>query len=325
MKEFVITKNDEGQRLDKYIARILKNASTSFAYKMLRKKNIVLNDAKASGSERLVGGDTVKFYLSDETFERFSKRSSQKTDLAYLMPPVIYEDDDIIIACKPSGMLSQKSKPGDVSFNEICLSYLKKNGKIDEKSLKTFTPGVCNRLDRNTSGLIAFAVNYKSANILAGSFRAHSIGKFYKCIVAGKVTDDLDLTASLVKNERTNKVTVSLPSDKGRSIRTKVHPLTTAGDISLLEVELVTGKTHQIRAHLASIGHPIIGDEKYGDKKINAFYRKDHGITSQMLACTKMVFPADLGLSGISGMTVETDVPDDFNKVMLCQPGIQGV
>ena len=323
MKEYVIAQNDEGRRLDKYVSRILCNASASFIYKMLRKKNIVLNDTKATGSEKLVKGDRVSIYLSDETFDKFSRRSYPGEELALLMPPVIYEDDDILIVDKPSGMLSQRSSADDVSLNEICLAYLYRNGYASSENSRAFTPGICNRLDRNTSGLITFAKTYRCADQISGAFRSHKIAKFYRCIVAGCMDKDVELTGRLVKDKETNTVSVRGETDDGRFICTRVHPLKAGNILSLLEIELVTGKTHQIRAHLASAGHPLLGDEKYGDRNINIRYRKEYGITSQMLVCTKMVFPEDFAIGSIAGRVFETDVPEDFRKVMLCQPGIQ--
>ncbi|MCR5302762.1 MAG: RluA family pseudouridine synthase [Lachnospiraceae bacterium] len=326
MKEFVINKNDEGQRLDRFVFRILKNAPSSFAYKMLRKKNIVLNGSKASGDERLHENDTVIFYLSDETFDRFSKNDVSYPDTAYLMPPVIYEDDDIIIVHKPSGMLSQKSAAEDISLNEICLSYVKGAKPSATGSGSSYTPGICNRLDRNTAGLITFAKTYRCAKHMADAFRNHTIGKYYRCITAGIIKDDLDLSGRLRKDPVTNTVMITDTGPEECNIKTKVHPLKNwkcICDLSLLEIELITGKTHQIRAHLAHIKHPVIGDEKYGDHSINRSFYKQFGISCQMLVCTKMVFPDDFPLDTLAGMSIETDTGDDFRRVMLCQPGTQ--
>lgn len=317
MREYLITEDDSGRRLDRFAGRILSEAPSSFVYKMLRKKNIVLNDKKASGNEVLAAGDTVRFYLSDETMVKFSKDSARIRDLSYDMPPVEYEDDDIIIVNKPSGMLSQKSKADDISLNEICLSYISHDTSND-----SFTPSICNRLDRNTSGLILFAKTYKGARAVSEALRDRSIHKYYTAVVSGVLNKDMDLKGSLVKDEKTNKVTI-YDEDKGSNINTKVHPVKTCNDISMIEIQLVTGKTHQIRAHLAHIGHPLIGDVKYGDKNTNAIYRK-LGINSQMLCCTRIVFPNTFSLDKLSGQTVTISPPDDFEKVMKWQHGNLG-
>ena len=315
MKEHKITSADEGRRLDKYIQRILSNAPSSFAYKMLRKKNIVLNDKKASGNEFLKAGDIVRFYLADETFDKFSDNKDTYGDISHLMPPVIYEDDDILIVDKPSGMLTQKSSANDISLNEICLSYtILKNGTGDFTG--GFTPSVCNRLDRNTSGLVTFAKTYRAAKCLSEAFRKHSIGKYYKCMALGHIEKDIELSGSLSKDNMANKVKVAKDGSFEKKIITRIHPLKNLDEVSLLEIELITGKTHQIRAHLASCGHPVVGDIKYGDSAINRRYRKLYGIESQMLVCYRMVFPDDLPLEKAAGKTIETDVTDDFYRVL---------
>ncbi len=308
MKEYVISASEEGRRLDKFAMNILALAPSGFTYKMLRKKNITLNDKKASGNELLSKGDVVKFYLSDDTFDKFSKSKSVKP-VTSAMPDIVYEDDDILIVNKPSGMLSQKSSATDISLNEICISYVNNDAA-------SFPGSVSNRLDRNTSGLVTFSKTYNAAKVLASAFKDRTVRKFYKCLVFGSVDHDLDLTGSLVKDETKNTVTVYDDPASGAYINTKVHCIKRSKYISLLEIELITGKTHQIRAHLAHAGIPIIGDGKYGDALMNARYKKEYGIRSQMLCCTKMIFPDDFELAGISGKTISIDVPDLFNKVM---------
>lgn len=313
MKEYIIGGSDEGRRVDKFVFNILKEAPSSFVYKMMRKKNIVINDKKASGSEILQAGDTVKLYLSDETFDKFAGRV-RTNGYNGSIPPIIYEDDDFLIINKPAGMLSQKSSADSVSLNEIMISYLLSGGKISEESMRIYTPSVCNRLDRNTSGLVTFARTYKGSKCLSEGFAGHTISKYYRCVVKGVVDTDIELTGSLIKDNNYNRVTVSKYGNEGKYIRTIVHPIRSDGAVSLLEIKLVTGKTHQIRAHLAAAGHPVIGDVKYGDAKTNDSYRK-YGINCQMLSCTKMVFPEDFGLD-VCGRTFEIDMPDNFSKVI---------
>lgn len=313
MKEYVITKNDEGRKLVKFACAILSGAPSSFTYKMLRKKNIVLNDRKATGSETLKTGDTVRFYLSDDTFDKFSGKKEDDADLLSLMPPVVYEDEDILIVNKPAGMLSQRSASGDISLNEICRAYVESRKAEDSDA---FSPSVANRLDRNTSGLVTFAKTYRGANELSKALRDRTLHKYYMCVVKGYIDHDMTLTGSLEKDSRTNKVTVSKAPGEGADIITVIRPVKRGEGITLAQAELVTGKTHQIRAHLASIGHPIIGDIKYGDGSYNRRFRSEYGIDHQMLTCVRMVFPDEFGLKKVAGKTIEADMPDDFKKVL---------
>ena len=313
MKEFTITKAEEGRRLDKYIMNILKDSPRSFTYKMLRKKNIVLNGKKASGQEILSDGDTVRFYLADDTFDKFSSGASKKADSSYLMPDIVYEDKDLLIVNKPSGMLTQKSNADDISLNEICLSYVNINCSNTDRS---FTPSVCNRLDRNTSGLVTFAKTYRCARCLSEAFRKRTIHKYYKCVIAGKLENSIHLTGTLIKDETSNTVKITDSGRTGSKIETVVKPVTTNGELTMAEVELITGKTHQIRAHLAYAGHPIIGDVKYGDRTMNDKYRRSHGIDSQMLVCYRLVIPDDFEIRSLASKTVSIDVDKELMKVM---------
>ena len=311
MKQYTVTKNEEGRRLDRFILGILKESSMAFAYKMLRKKNILLNGQRAKGMELLHSGDIVTFYLSDETFSKFSGKASPAIDITSMMPPVVYEDDDVIIVDKPAGMLTQKSSAKDVSLNEILLSYAVNKGITDS----SFTPSVCNRLDRNTSGLVTFARSYKGARYLTEAFRKRTVKKYYACVCKGVITEDMSLSGKLIKDESKNTVTISDAEGEGADVITMVHPLSSNDNITLCEIQLITGKTHQIRAHLAAIGHPIIGDKKYGDGKVNARYKKEYKIDHQMLTCTRMVFPDDKVLA-VSGKKIDIGIPGLFKKVM---------
>ena len=315
MKEFIVTEADAGRRLDKFIISILQGAPSSFAYKMLRKKNIVLNDKKAAGSEILRQDDTVRFYLSDETFDKFSAKKQFITAVHEKIPPIVYEDDDVIIVDKPSGMLTQKAASDDVSLNDILRAYVHANANGTDESVVSFTPSVCNRLDRNTSGLVVFARTYRGARSFSSLFASGRAGKFYKCICTGVIDSDLKLSGRLVKDEKTNTVTVT-DDGEGSLISTVVHPIRNNGKLTLAEIELITGKTHQIRAHLAHIGHPILGDMKYGEKGINSLYRQKYGIRSQLLVCDRLIVPADFELDDIAGRVFEISLPEEFNRVM---------
>ena len=300
MQELHIGENDAGQRFDKYLKKLLAEAPGSFVYKMLRKKNITLNGKKADGTEKLSCGDEVKLFLSDETYEKFRAKSktvmpeafsgSEKT-LRQLK--VLYEDADILIVNKPSGMLSQKARPEDVSANEYILSYLLREGALTEEEMRTFRPSVCNRLDRNTSGILIAGKTLKGLQEMSKALKERTIQKYYRCVVKGEVLKEDYLKGWLVKDERENKVTVSTVKPKtadAAPIETAYRPIWTGGGYTGLEVHLITGRSHQIRAHLASIGHPIIGDVKYGDAGTNEQFRRQCKVKSQMLHAYRIVF-----------------------------------
>ena len=306
MKEFIINEKNKGQRFDKYLFRILNEAPSSFVYKMLRKKNITLNKKKADGKEIIEAGDVVNIFLSDETFDKFSKKVNTKIQsfsgkASNIMKlNIIYEDENIILINKPAGVLSQKDDSGLPSVNEFVLWHVVKNCGYTEEDLKMYKPSCVNRLDRNTSGIIVAAKNLAASQLLSKGFKERTIGKFYYAAVAGEVLGDAHLKGYIRKDDKTNKVTIKKASDnfseqeeemlvkEGFSnIETSYEKVVSTKEKSLLLVHLITGKTHQIRAHLASVNHPIIGDSKYGNEEINRRYKEKY----QLLHSYKIVFP----------------------------------
>ena len=209
MKKLIVGTNESGQRLDKYLGKTLSEAPKSFIYKMLRKKNITLNDKKADGSEKLNVGDTVTFWLSDETFDKFKGVVENMSAKRLPKPEIIYEDNQIIIMNKAPGVLSQKAAPEDVSINEMMIGWLLESGQLTKEMLQTFHPSVCNRLDRNTSGLITGGKTLAALQFLSEGFRDRTIHKYYFCIVAGKVTEKVRLHGYLHKDEASNQVTIT--------------------------------------------------------------------------------------------------------------------
>jgi len=325
MKALVVTEQEAGQRLDKLLAKYLNLAGKGFIYKMLRKKNITLNGKKCDGSEKLAVGDEIKLFLADETIEKFSQ--TKVSDVKEKKLDILYEDDHILLINKPSGMLSQKAKDTDESLVEYVIAYLLKSGALTREKLRTFRPSVCNRLDRNTSGLIVAGKSLAGLQIMAEVFKDRSIHKYYQCIVKGTVTEKQVITGFLSKDERTNQVTVTKTERKDSSaIMTEYEPIshTRSGgqDYTLLKVTLITGRTHQIRAHLASIGHPIVGDYKYGDEKVNEIVKKQYGIRSQMLHSYQILFPKlPEPLEYLSGQTFFAPLPAEFRKVFPEEKG----
>ena len=315
MKQITVSSNEAGQRLDKLLGKYLNLAGKSFIYKMMRKKNITLNGKKCDGSEKVAEGDEIKFFLSDETFEKFSEVKVQAVKKQKL--DIIYEDSHILLINKPSGMLSQKAKETDESLVEYLIDYLLDSGQLTRETLRSFRPSVCNRLDRNTSGLVAAGKSLAGLQMLSAVLKDRSLHKYYLCAVKGSVAASQTIEGYLVKDEKTNQVTVSEKETEGSApIRTKYEPVAEKNGYTLLKVTLITGRTHQIRAHLASVGHPIAGDYKYGDPLVNAEVKNQFRVGSQMLHSYRMVFPElPEPFSYLSGKTFTAPVPSEFERV----------
>ena len=328
MKEIIITSQEEGQRLDRLLQRYLSNASSGFLYKMLRKKNITLNGRKADGTEKLVQGDTIRLFFADETLRKFTGQTDEarypQTNL-----DIVYEDDHILLVNKPAGMLSQKAEPSDVSLNEYAIGYLLHTGAVTPESLAVVKPSVCNRLDRNTSGIVAVGKSSAGLRELSAMFRDRTVHKFYLTLVIGRIDREAVIDGILFKDEKTNMVTVkkmeeSMDSDPaGQRICTRYVPVAHRSDsdvrheLTLLEVELITGRSHQIRAHLSSTGHPVVGDPKYGSSRRNDYFRREYDLRGQFLHAARIVFPQmDGTLSYLSGRQFTAPLPGKLARII---------
>lgn len=301
MKEIKIGVNEANQRLDKLIHKYLRNAGTGFIYKMIRKKNITLNDKRCEGNEILNEGDIVKLWLSDDTIEKFRMSESAKSEsndsglhadqnrgagklrddphrLAAEMK-VVYEDEDIIVFNKPAGLLSQKAIPSDISVNDVLLSMY--------PPTETFTPSICNRLDRNTSGLIICGKSLRGLQDSSEMLRNRKAHKDYIAVVEGVLSQGSEIKTEV----------------EGKELHSEVRPISIDGNHTYVMVRLYTGKTHQIRIHLSGIGFPILGDRKYGNGK---------GAKRQLLHAFRLTMP--------DGKVIEAPIPEDF-KWELGKPG----
>lgn len=322
MRKIEIGRNEAGQRMDKYLKKYFREAGSGFLYKMLRKKNILLNDKKTEGNEMLKEGDFITLYLAEETIEKFrgNQPAAQMTENRYptTKPEILYEDEHVLFLNKPAGMLSQKAAPDDVSVVEFLTGYLLEKQEITNQELETFHPSVCNRLDRNTSGLILAGKTLPGLQELSRMLKERSMEKYYLCLVKGCVTKRKHCKAYLKKDSQTNRARVlKQPAESASLIETAYEPLWSSGRETLLKVELITGKSHQIRSHLASLGYPLAGDPKYGDKTWNQELKKKTGLSRQFLHAWEVVFPKQEGvLKPLSGRTVQAPLPKELSAVL---------
>ncbi len=295
MRKEVIQKNESNQRLDKYLKKRLPKATTGFLYKMLRKKNILLNGGKAQGNEKLKEGDTVSLFFSEETLQTFSEEQGKETwmtDQRYCTPEILYENEDLLFMNKPAGVLSQKAKEQDFSANEQLLRYLYEQKTVTQESLLTFRPAICNRLDRNTSGILIGGKTLAGLQEAAKLLKERSLEKTYHALVHGCLCREMQTEAYLTKDEKTNRVTVTAQRREGASlIRTDYMPVEGGRDWTLLSIRLHTGKTHQIRAHLQFLGFPVMGDPKYGDLTAERRVSPQIRVSRQMLHAREVTLP----------------------------------
>ena len=313
MKEIVITRNEAGQRFDKFLRKYLKNMPLSAIYKAIRTKEIIVNGSKSSEKYILSDGDIVKFNIEIEDVKKQKELSFIEIDYDFKTD---YEDENIIIVEKKAGLLVHPDEGKEVTLTDQVMSYLYDSGKYNPEDEKTFSPSPCNRLDRNTEGLVMFAKNYDTLKAVNETIRNGGISKYYTALIKGKIVNDTYI-AYIIKDEKTNRVKVYKERVKdSKEIITKVINIDTIGQYSLIDIDLITGRSHQIRAHLAWLGNPIVGDPKYGEKKMNNYFKDRYGLTNQYLIAYKLVFKNCAGtINYLEGKTVTMALSPVLKKI----------
>lgn len=316
MREIKIGENEENQRVDKFLRKYLPNASLSHIYKIIR-KDIKLNGKRTTNDHTLKKDDVIYLYISDNDFEKFTKK--KKLMKAKRQFKVAYEDNNILIVEKPKGLLvhGTAEEKKNTLVNQVC-TYLMYKDEYSPSKEKTFVPAAVNRLDRNTSGLVIFGKNNSALQLLNQMIRDREmVHKYYLTIVCGNMKESLHIKKNLIKDSTANRVKISHEKDdEGKVSETIFKPLLSNGRYTLVEAELITGRTHQIRVHLKDAGFPLLGDEKYGNVKINSVIKKQFGLSTQFLHAYKLKFSDGLDtLSYLEGKEIYSELPPILKTV----------
>ncbi|WP_415333544.1 RluA family pseudouridine synthase [Clostridium perfringens] len=308
--------NEAGQRLDKFLRKYLKDVPLSAIFKALRKGDIRVNGKKQKEKYSLLDGDVIEIrYLQSVVTKEKKKPNFQMVDSGSLQ--VVYEDENMLLVEKWPGVLVHSDKKnGATTLTDYVLSYLFRKGDYVPENELTFTPASCNRLDRNTSGIVFFGKNFEGLKLLNEMIRERKVKKYYCALVKGKIQPG-KYEAYISKDDELNKSTVyDTERPDTKKIKMDVKVLQTNGAFSLLEIELITGRSHQLRAHLAHLGNPIVGDFKYGDNKMNSFFENKFGLTYQFLYAYKVTFKeVPEKFDYLKNKTIAQGLPPMFKKI----------
>lgn len=316
MIKIVISNNEKDQRLDRFLKKYLKNASLSYIYKLIR-KDVKINGKRGNVETMLSEGDELSLYISDEEMEKLTK--SKKVRRAKKQFNIAYEDENILVVEKPFGLLTHgdSTEKKNHLANQV-ISYLIEKGDYVPRIERTFVPSPANRLDRNTTGLVLFGKNNSTLQSLNTMIREKGyVSKYYLTIVAGNLKKELVLKDKMEKDTNRNVVkVVSMTDENGKIMETIARPLEYKNGYTLVEVELVTGRTHQIRVHLSNAGYPIIGDVKYGRNDVNRTVEKRFNLTTQFLHAYKLEFNNAIEpVEYMKGNTIIGELPPNLQRI----------
>lgn len=317
MKNYIVEKSESGQTLEKFIKKSIPGLPLSYIEKLFRKKDIKINGHWEAKKAIVKENDEVSVYITDVDYDRFTGDKKDIKSDNYIEQYIVYEDENILIINKPRGMLVQKDKASGKALDDLVLSYLKYKGEYDETN-KAFTPGPAHRLDRNTAGLVIFGKNILTLQYLMAIMQDKSrIEKRYLALVKGVIDKPGKVEVPLRKIENKSLVVVDSVKNGAKEAITLYEPIKKYKEYTLLSVQLLTGRTHQIRVHMAYINHPVIGDNKYGDFLLNKRIEKEYGLVNQFLVANYLKFHnLDFPLDYLNEKEFKIDVPNDIVQIL---------
>lgn len=318
MQKYVISEREDGVTLEKYVRKVLNIAPLSFIYKLFRKKDVKVNHHWEGQKYVLHQKDEVEIYISDEQINEFNKKNDY-TPNDQIKDWIIYEDKQILLINKPRGVIVQKGESTHQKpLDQMVIEYEMSTGEYDPSIENAFVPGPAHRLDRNTSGIIAFGKTHQALEYLFTLLKERdAIGKHYLALVSGVIDKDGFIDAPLGKDNDTNTVKVTSEEKGGKPAKTIYKVVENLGEFTLVDLTLVTGRTHQIRVHMAYIHHPLVGDAKYGDYKINNDFAKEFGFKNQFLHASEMHFGhLSEPLEYLSSRKFSAPLPNEYQIIL---------
>lgn len=316
MQKFIVSEKESGQTLEKYVRKVLKDAPLSFIYKLFRKKDIKVNGHWQKEKYVVSTSEEVSIYITDSQLEEFKKKVETKV-VEDISNWIVYEDDNILVINKPRGVLVQGDNSGEISLTEMVISYLRNKKEYDPNLDLGYSPAPTHRLDRNTAGLVVFGKNLSAIREMVDILsNKEKVEKKYLTLVKGVTEISGEINAPLLKNSLNGRVSVS---PNGKEAITQYHQVRVINnEYSLLEVKLLTGRTHQIRVHLASISHPVIGDQKYGDYSLNKEFENKYHFKNQFLVAYYLKFKSiDGKLAYLNSKSFKISLPIELDELLL--------